>query len=75
MTDYACRPLGDGKYEIRIDFETARMFEGRATKGIRGLYRPRVEGYDPRRPYEAQIDPADVLNAIRQLENSCAVVQ
>lgn len=75
MTAYACRPLGDGMYEIRIDFETLRISDGRPTKGIRGLFRPHVERCDPRQPYESQIDTADMLNAIRELEGSCAVLQ
>lgn len=74
-SEYECRPLGDGKYELRIDFETLRISDGRLTKGIRGLFRPHVERCDPRQPYESQIDTADMLNAIRELEGSCAVLQ
>lgn len=64
-TEYSCRPLGfitGDTYEIRIDFDHLVLFDGRPTTGIRGMVRFQND------------DPAELLNAVRELEARCVEV-
>ena len=74
MNEYSCQPApiaGHGCFALRIDFEYARWIEGKPTMGIRGLIRARTFGGSDR----VEFDSADILNAIRELEARCEVMQ
>jgi hypothetical protein len=71
--EYECKPIGNGVYQVTVNFEFPKLVDGRMAIGTAAHFYGKRIGGVPFEPSEDDFPAA--MNLIRLLESKCAAVQ